>query len=156
MHYYFAYGSIMNPARVKDRKMDFSHCESGILSSYTLTFNKRSVKYPGAASANIMQKSGHQVEGVVYHLADEKQITIMDPFEGYPVRYDRRLVPISTANGVLDVWAYLANSSHIQEGLKPTRWYLNHLLAGREFLSTEYTDRLSRTVCIPNTELEPE
>lgn len=154
-HYYFAYGSNMNPARVKDRCMEFSHFESGILSNYCLAFNKRSVKYPGTASANIMQQANSQVEGVVYHLADEQQITVMDPFEGYPDRYNRILVPIETRNGLLDVWVYIANPAYIQEGLKPAAWYLHHLLAAKQFLSPGYLETLSRVICLPDSELEP-
>lgn len=154
-HYYFAYGSNMNPSRVKHRCMAFSHYEAGILSGYCLVFNKRSVKYPGTASANIMQQANNQVEGVVYHLADERQITVMDPFEGYPERYNRILVPIETHNGLLDVWVYIANPAHIQEGLKPAAWYLGHLLAGRQFLSPAYVEMLGNIICLPDSESEP-
>jgi gamma-glutamylcyclotransferase (GGCT)/AIG2-like uncharacterized protein YtfP len=155
-HYYFAYGSNMNPARVEKRKMRYSVCESGILSGYKLAFNKRSVKYPGAAAANIVEKKGSQVEGVVYHLNDERQIDVMDPFEGYPVRYNRILVPIKTATETVDVWAYVANPEYLQDGLKPAVWYLNHLLSAREFLSDEYFEQLAMTICLDDSEVEPD
>ena len=56
---------------------------------------------------------------------------MMDPYEGYPVRYTRTALPIVTESGVVDAWVYNANEAHVAEGLAPARWYLNHLLAGR-------------------------
>ena len=79
----------------------------------------------------------------------------MDPFEGYPERYNRVIVPISTNSGELDVWVYIANSAYIQEGLNPAAWYLEHLLAGRDFLSPDYVEDLSRVVCLPDNGSEP-
>jgi len=154
-HYYFAYGSNMNPSRVRLRNMAYSHYEAGVLSGYELVFNKRSVKYPGAASANIVEKKMGRVEGVVYHLSDENQIEVMDPFEGHPERYRRLLVPIETSATELTVWVYVANSNHIQEGLKPATWYLNHLLAGEAFLTPDYYRKLAETQCLPDSEIEP-
>jgi gamma-glutamylcyclotransferase len=155
MHYYFAYGSNMNPDRVSGRQMDFNRYESGCLQGYRLAFNKRSVIYPGAASANVMQDAAGVVEGVVYHLSDEQQIETMDPFEGYPLRYDRCLLPVQTDDQQLNVWVYIANPDFIQEGLRPNRWYLNHLLAGRAHLSEGYYQTIADIQCLPNTDLEP-
>ena len=91
-HYYFAYGSNMNPQRVRIRNMAFSDYEAGLLSGYQFAFNKVSVKYPGSASANVVQRAGSEVEGIVYHLKDEHQISVMDPYEGYPERYRELLI----------------------------------------------------------------
>ena len=62
--YYFGYGSNMNEARVAKREMPFVEVLAGQLHGYELRFNKRSVKYPGAASANVQQTAGAVVEGV--------------------------------------------------------------------------------------------
>ena len=50
---------------------------------YALRFNKRSVKLPGAASANVVAAHDSKVEGVLYALSREDDIFTMDPFEGY-------------------------------------------------------------------------
>ena len=154
-YFYFAYGSNMNPNRVSARKMGFEHYEAGQLAGYRLAFNKKSVIYPGAASANVVEDVSGVVEGVVYHLVDDKQIETMDPFEGYPLRYDRCLLPIQTLGQKLNVWVYIANPEFIKEGLSPNRWYLNHLLAGRQFLSENYYQNIANTACLPNTDIEP-
>jgi len=154
--YYFAYGSNMNPARVQRRGMAVKSYMSGQLSDYILAFNKRSTIYPGAAAANIMVSSGSVVEGVIYELETHQSIETMDPFEGYPARYSRHIVSISTQTGLLDSWVYTANQDHVQEGLKPAQWYLDHLLAGKDFLSESYFEDLAAVVTLPNSDIEPE
>lgn len=155
VHFYFAYGSNMNPARVEKRRMKFLSTNAGRLYDFHMTFNKRSVKYPGAASANVIEMAGSVTEGVLYRLTEPAQIEMMDPYEGYPRRYDRRALPVETSDGIEHAWVYIANLEFITEGLNPARWYLEHLLAGREFLSPEYCLRLSETVCMPDSDVEP-
>lgn len=155
MNFYFAYGSNMNPSRVEKRQMPFSGCEAGVLKGYRLIFNKRSALIPGAASANIEMAADDRVEGVIYALQDESGIEAMDPFEGYPVRYDRSLVEIQTKQRNVQSWVYIANEDYRQSGLLPATWYLNHLLAGQPYLSQPYFERLSRQPCLPETDLEP-
>ena len=155
-HYYFAYGSNMNPARVERRRMPFVEHHGGVLDGFRLAFNKRSVKVPGAASANVMAADGHRVEGVLYRLADGAGIEFMDPFEGYPVRYRREILPVTFGTDVFEAWVYLANRDYIEEGLQPARWYLDHLLEGRPHLSENYYRRLLLTECMPDSDVEPE
>ncbi len=66
--YYFGYGSNMNETRVIKREMPFTQILGGTLHNYQLAFNKRSVKYPGAASANVVEAKGSHVQGVLYKL----------------------------------------------------------------------------------------
>ena len=68
--HYFAYGSNMNPDRVRQRKMSFESAASGHLFDYSLRFNKRSVKYPGTAAANVMVSAKGVTEGVLYRLVE--------------------------------------------------------------------------------------
>ncbi|HJL52951.1 MAG: gamma-glutamylcyclotransferase family protein [Pseudomonadales bacterium] len=146
--YYFAYGSNMNVARMQERQMDFDHAEGGVLSDFRLAFNKRSTKQIGVASANVVHCAGSCVEGVVYRLLDSDCIARMDPYEGYPLRYDRRQLPIQLSGGdQQSAWVYIANPDYIDETLKPARWYLNHLLAGREHLSESYYQQLLQVPC---------
>lgn len=155
VHYYFAYGSNMNPDRVVKRQMAFHSAASGSLSHYRLAFNKRSVKYPGAASANVVPHDGAITEGVVYRLTVPAQIEMMDPYEGYPRRYDRLALPIRTEVEEVLAWVYIANRDYVTEGLNPAKWYLDHLLAGRDYLSHGYYSELLETPCIPDSDKEP-
>jgi gamma-glutamylcyclotransferase len=155
-NFYFAYGSNMNPARVEQRRMRFEDCFGGVLQDYRLAFNKRSVKYPGAASANVVPHSGGEVEGVLYRLSHPSQIEVMDPYEGYPVRYSRYRLPVVRASEVVEAWVYIANREFIVEGLRPARWYLDHLLAARPHLSDDYFAGLAATETLPNSDIEPQ
>ncbi len=147
----------MNPERVRNRQMGFDLQLAGQLAGFELVFNKRSRKYAGAASANVMKAdAGSVVEGVVYRLTDADQITVMDVFEGYPELYNRILLPVQTQQGALQAWTYLANPQHVMTGLKPASWYLAHLLAGQPFLTAAYYERLQQVACLPNSEQEPE
>ena len=155
VHHYFAYGSNMDSGRVQQRKMSFESASSGRLLDYSLRFNKRSVKYPGAAAANVVASAKGVTEGVVYRLADPVQIEMMDPYEGYPLRYRRTALPIITKAGVVDAWVYIANEDYVAEGLAPAQWYLNHLLAGRGYLSASYFESLLRIKCLHDSDIEP-
>ena len=158
---YFAYGSNMNAERVRQRHMGFHAVQGGWLADYQLVFNKRSQKHPGAASANVVYRKGSRTEGVVYRLKGADQITVMDPFEGYPARYDRIILPVSIGQSAgpgaqEQAWVYMANPAWVTGGLSPARWYLEHLLAGRPYLSPGYIETLMTTPCLPDSLLEPE
>mgnify|MGYP002634273220 CR=1 FL=1 len=155
VHWYFAYGSNMNPARVEGRQMGFQRALAGTLSGFELQFNKRSTVHQGMASANVVRQNLGVVEGVLYQLSAPDQILQMDPFEGYPERYVREACAVQTKTGPVEAWVYIATQKWISEGLRPARWYLDHLLAGRAFLTEAYFEALSRTECLPDSSVEP-
>ncbi|MCJ8169170.1 gamma-glutamylcyclotransferase family protein [Atopomonas sediminilitoris] len=136
--YYFAYGSNMNPARMQARGLRFDQAELGRLSGYALCFNKRAHDRDGYAYANVRHARGEVVQGVLYRLCDGHEISKMDPFEGTPVFYSREVMPIETAAGIQPSWVYFANPAMRAEGLLPAHGYMQHLLAGKPFLSDDY------------------
>ncbi len=141
-NFYFAYGSNMDAAQVEERGLAVVDRFWGCLEGYRLVFNKRAKHQPGVAHANVARCIGAQVEGAVYALANPQSIEAMDPFEGYPERYERRVLAINTSRGVLEAWVYVANPAVIESGLAPTAGYLGRLLAGKDLLSHEYFERL--------------
>lgn len=153
--YYFAYGSNMNPSRVEHRDMAFVDHVAGVLIDYQLCFNKQSQKYPGAASANVMRNQDGSNEGVLYRLQTPGEIERMDPYEGYPIHYDRVILPIRSSDGICKAWVYTTNAAYIAEGLQPAQWYLDHLLAGAPFLTSAYVAMLRRVECVENSLEEP-
>ena len=144
----------MNPERVKARGLKYSQALSGQLSGYELSFNKYSVNREGSA-ANITKQENAVTEGVLYLLSGEEQIIQMDPFEGFPDHYSRELLSIATKSESVRAWVYIANQRFIRRNLLPPRWYLNHLLAGKQFLTQPYYERLKKVECISGTDLEP-
>lgn len=150
--YYFAYGSNMNPRRMAERGMRFLRAYGGVLSGWCLHFNKRAHGKRGIAYANIVPCDHGDVEGVLYRLVDRHEIARMDPFEGYPERYLRQHLEIRLDDGeTRTAWVYVATAAWQSEGLLPERHYLNHLLAGRPWLSPGYYRRLRQWPCLPES-----
>jgi gamma-glutamylcyclotransferase (GGCT)/AIG2-like uncharacterized protein YtfP len=117
---------------------------AGRLHGYALCFDKRAVDLTaGRAYANIRHQRDGVVEGVLYRLRDLDEIRKMDRFEGTSVFYSRERMPIAAAHGTQPAWVYIANPAFREQGLQPTRAYLEHLLAGREFLSEAYWGALA-------------
>lgn len=145
---YFAYGSNMNVARMRERGMRFDAAVGARLGGFQLQFHKRSRQHPGAGHANIAYAPGATVEGVLYTLSGIEEISRMDPFESTPVNYSREVVLVNTAEGALPTWIYVANPAVLDPGLKPPRSYLDHLLAGEPFLSASYFQMLQGWECL--------
>lgn len=146
---YFAYGSNMNPERVRERGILFRAAEGASLTGYRLLFDKTSTAHPGSGHANVVYAPGSKVEGVLYWLDTPDQIEKMDRFESAPVNYSREVVAVSLSGDDRQVWTwiYFANPAVRRTGLKPPRSYLAHLLAGRPYLSAAYYDYLAGHPC---------
>ena len=155
---YFAYGSNMNPDRVRQRGIAFSSACGARLSGYELVFDKTSAQHEGLGHANLAFAPGRWVEGVLYLLDSADEIFKMDRFEKTPVNYSREVVQV-LATGSADAasepavsagfscWTYFANPAVRQPGLKPPRSYMQHLLAGQPYLSSQYFQKLSEWPC---------
>ena len=153
--HYFAYGSNMNPERVRKRKLPIQgHPMAARLFNFALKFNKISRMRPGTASANVVPELCTHTDGVLYELLDSDSIEVMDPFENSPADYAREAVVVYTSesqdpagfkNAVL-AWTYIAKEHAIQDGLRPTREYLGHLLASPFLVDTDRR-QLEQVVC---------
>ncbi len=148
--HYFAYGSNMNPERMKARGLETVAITAGKLKGFRLTFNKRAHNQHNVAYANVSYASSASVEGVLYQLRNARDISVMDGFEGTPFRYSRDVFPIETIDGTINAWVYVANRAMLQEGLLPEQRYLQHLLKGKPWLSEEYYQQLVVQPCKPS------
>lgn len=147
IEYYFAYGSNMNPARVEQRGLLVGTPQPARLDGFELAFNKADLRHAGEGHANVMACRGSVVEGVLYKLQHPTEILKMDPFERAPWNYSRDCIcvnaPLDGANWtVVWTWTYFANSAVLEDGLAPSKQYLDHLLAGKPWLSPSYYERL--------------
>ena len=147
VEHYFAYGSNMNPQRVGERGLEFDEVRPGRLANRRLVFDKLSRNHPHVAHANIVHAPGEFVEGVLYRLRPPDEILKMDPFERTPVYYGRDVVQVASEGQRISAWTYFANRALRREGLRPQRAYLEHLLAGRPYLSPEYYRWLQGQEC---------
>jgi len=121
--------------RMVDRGITVYDVIPAKLENYELRFNKVSKKQ--GAVANVMLCPGSVVEGVLYQVDN---ISKLDKYEGFPNHYNR----IQMTFGDILAWVYVAQPQYIQEGLKPQQEYLNHLLEGKSYMSTEYYEKLKR------------
>jgi hypothetical protein len=162
---YFAYGSNMNPERVRARGIRFSHAGGARIAGFALAFDKSSTAHAGLGHANLRFAPGSWVEGVLYWLESPEEIAKMDRFESTPVNYSREVVRVEVlhadvpaayhdstrivdgASRLVETWTYFANPAVRRPDLLPPRSYLNHLLAGRPFLSPAYFDTLASWPC---------
>jgi hypothetical protein len=144
---YFAYGSNMNVARMTGRDMNFTSVVAGCIQGFGLRFNKRSRRDNNLACANIVYSPSERLEGLLYKLDGVDEIAKLDVHEGSPRRYSREVFAVDTANGVEYAWIYVANPAVIDNQIKPARWYVEHLLAGREYLSDEYWRGIDLVEC---------
>lgn len=149
--YYYAFGSNMNDTRMTKRGVNFTRKVRGTLDGFRLSFNKKS-GMTGIGYANIEPGNG-EVEGVLYEIT-EAGLRNLDKYEGVNAgHYRRDTVKVRTPDGELvEAAVYVAEAGMTQEGLKPTREYLDHLLAGKEELSPEYYAQLAKVKAAPNPE----
>lgn len=143
--FYFAYGSNMNPFRMRVRGVGFRSREPGRLPGYRLEFNKVPQDAPrGVGYANIVPDTRHVVEGALYEIS-EADLQKLDECEGYPDHYRREEVKVQRQDGSqVTATVYIANPEHVRSGLRPTREYLEHLWAGEDVLSEGYHAWLRR------------
>jgi len=154
----------MNPDRVRERGIEFEHACGARLAGFALAFDKASKHHEGVGHANVVFAPEASVEGVLYWLRSGSEIRKMDRFESTPVNYSREVVrvevqtvelPIPQDRGesregpltLVNTWTYFANPAVRAPDLLPPRSYLNHLLAGRRYLSSEYYGMLSAWPC---------
>ncbi len=148
LRFYFAYGSNMNPARVTERGLRFDVVCGAVMDSVCLTFDKQSRAHPQSGHASLSYQRDARVEGVLYRLESNAEIERMDTFEATPINYSRDVVCLRTPRGEIAAWTYFANAAVRRCGLHPERAYLNHLLAGHDYLSEAYLDWLRGIRCV--------
>ncbi len=149
--WYFAYGSNMDPARLKERCTDkgapILERVAGHLAGWRLAFNKQRLRRPGEGVANVVEDPAGLVEGTLNRMPPAG-LDLLDIDEGVSLgQYRRHSVRVIRVDmGVLvDAVMYVALPTVVATGLRPPRWYLDHLLAGRDMLSSHYHATLTVT-----------
>jgi gamma-glutamylcyclotransferase (GGCT)/AIG2-like uncharacterized protein YtfP len=110
-------------------------------------FNKKAMRVSlpdGIGFANINEDADGVVEGILYEIADG-DLPRLDESERYPDHYDRIDVTVEGDAGRQRCFAYRAQPDKVCAGLKPSRNYLNHILAAGDFLSRQYHEALDKS-----------
>jgi len=150
MNWYFAYGSNMNPARLRDNRLEakgvaMGERVGGRLDGWRLAFDKVARTPPGAGAGNIRVAPDGVVHGTLNRMPTAG-FAVLDHWEGVASgHYERRWVTVARADTGVTVEAITYVALKTAEGLKPTRAYLDHLLAGRDLLPADYLAWLEAT-----------
>jgi gamma-glutamylcyclotransferase len=150
MIWYFAYGSNMNPARLADQRLKERAVQmgpriGGRLDGWRLAFNKIARSPEGAAAGNIVEAPGEVVHGTLNQMPDAG-LAVLDIWERVAGgHYRRQTVAVVRADTGETVEAVTYIALKVGEGLKPTREYLGHLLAGKDLLPVAYWEKLKET-----------
>lgn len=126
---YFAYGSNMSTARLRERVPSCQPCGVATLPGHALYFHKRSAD--GSAKCNALSTSSEdEVVGVLFTF-DPAERAKLDRVEGVGKGYEHATVTVINDKGRRrKVLTYLATVGHIDDSLNPYGWYKDHVLAG--------------------------
>ena len=92
-----------------------------------------------------MENREERVEGCLYDILDT-DISTLDAYERYPSHYDRKTLPVRLNDGnTVQAAVYVAQPDKVKAGLKPAKEYLDHLLLGKDILSSAYYKKLAST-----------
>lgn len=151
--WYFAYGSNMNVARLVDGRLKPRGVEMGLrvggrLDGWRLTFDKIARTPAGSGAGNIVIAPDGVVHGTLNELPPAG-FDVLDVWEGVAGgHYERRTVSVVRTDTGKTVEAITYVALLVGKGLRPTRDYLAHLLAGRDLLPADYWQRLKATATL--------
>jgi len=153
MHY-FAYGSNMSLARLRERVPSAERLGRYALEAHELRFHKCGKDGSGKCDAFFTGKPQHRVFGVLYRI-DPGEKPVLDAVEGLGVGYDeKRVLLLGPSGEPIEACTYWALKT--DRLLKPFSWYLNHVLIGAQEVQVprHYIDRISGVECIEDPDRE--
>ena len=145
---YFAYGSNMLTARLRERAPSATAIGIGQLEGHALRWDKRSWRDgSGKCDAEFTGQRSDVVWGVVFEL-DPEDKPALDQAEGLRNGYMEKVVNILTEVGLITAVTYLATDK--DASLRPYHWYKALVIAGaREHgLPPSYRSRLELVVTV--------
>ena len=148
---YFAYGSNMHPARLRERTPSCRRIGVASLPGYALRFNQAS-RVDGSAKCNIMATGAtaeDRVLGVVFELPVAERSSL-DRAEGLGHSYQLRELAVRLDGREEGVFCYTALPEAIDDRLLPFRWYREIVLHGarQHDFPTSYLSRISSVAVI--------
>lgn len=153
--WYFAYGSNMDRARLETARLipeglQVKERVLGFVAGWQLVFDKPWDRFSGGGAANIRPHAQADIYGTL-NLMDARGLDVLDRYEGVAGGHYRR-APLRVIRPLfgdeVDTVVYLADGE-LDSSLKPPRFYLDHLLAGRDLLPDHYVARLEAFETLP-------
>jgi len=126
MIYYFAYGSNMNHAHMRQLCPKSSFLKRAYLEDYAVAFDRAPDASVGAV-ATIVPSRGKQVWGGLFLVADG-EISALDAYEDYPRFYEKMVVKVKDEEGfIYDALCYYRSKR--VKGM-PLKEYLTVVIQG--------------------------
>ena len=124
-HLYFAYGSNLSTEQMNWRCKFNELVGPAYLEGYKLDFTFKSTAW-GGGCADIVQKEGGVVWGLLYRITDEG-LKALDRYEGHPTAYRRFETSVRLKDGTekRSVWTYEVVE---KKACLPTKEYLGIIL----------------------------
>ncbi|MDP4535349.1 gamma-glutamylcyclotransferase family protein [Alkalimonas collagenimarina] len=147
---YFAYGSNMSLARLRQRVPSAERLGVYQLPGYQLRFHKASLDGSAKCDALYTGDASHQVLGVVYKM-DPAERPVLDKAETLGTGYNAKQVVLHHVDGhSLEALIYYA--IRIRDDVIPYDWYKHHVLVGaREVqLPMAYIKTIESVIAIPD------
>lgn len=118
---YFAYGSNLDDAQMRERCANARVVGRAALPNYTLAFGGFSRRWGGAVASAVRAKSA-RVEGLLYELG-AVDLCALDRFEGVPFAYERTVKMVFNEGGRRRrVVTYLQPADGFEAGPPPPRY----------------------------------
>jgi cation transport regulator ChaC len=145
MTWYFGYGANMSERVMQVRGIRFTQRERAWLDGWQRRFAKIANTHPDQGYATILPMPGQSVEGILYFCPDG--LERLDEFEGVARDYYKRVtLPVRRESDItVQAQVYVAPPQSVMDGLRPSREYLDKLLAGRDLLSPRTVRELEQT-----------
>jgi gamma-glutamylcyclotransferase (GGCT)/AIG2-like uncharacterized protein YtfP len=96
MYYVLGYGALTDPVTMLERCPSAVYAGIGTLDDHELYIDRCSSVRPAA---------GEVTKGVVWKI-NNKDMTALDGYEGYPYLYERKEVDVNIDNRLVKVWVY--------------------------------------------------
>lgn len=126
--YYFAYGSNMAVARLRERVPSANSLGRYVLKEHDLRFHKSGKDGSAKCNALFTANPEHVIYGVLFEI-DAQHKQSLDKAEGLGHGYDQKeVVVLADDESFVRATTYVATK--IDENLKPYSWYVNHALIG--------------------------
>ena len=148
---YFAYGSNMSSARLRQRTPSARAMCKARLPHHVLRWHKLGrdgsgkcdIEYAGDESADC-------VWGVLFEISRAEKV-LLDRVEGLGIGYVDKQVRVQTEAGEMLATTYQAMPQMVDSNLRPQRWYKDHVLRGaREHdLPPLYIERIEGIDTVP-------
>lgn len=144
---YAAYGSNLDPARMRATCPHSPLVDTGWLEGWRLTFGGRELGWDSAVGT-VVEAADERVFVALYDV-DSHDAATLDQLEGAVGGMYRRMhTTVATLNGNIPVWMYVFDG---YEGGLPSVWYLTELAAAAERAGApeDYVAQLRKRPTLP-------